>query len=573
MGDEQVERLALGLSQRFGLPDLCARVLASRGVDLDTAALWLNPSLKEHLPDPSHLKDMDRAVDRLVRAIRDGETIAVFGDYDVDGATSSALFLRYFRTLGVTTLLHIPDRVEEGYGPNAPALRSLKQRGASLCVTVDCGATAHEPLGEAAAAGLDVIVCDHHVGEPALPPAVAVVNPNRFDEESEHTTLAAVGVSFLMLVALNRALRAAGYFTEARPQPNLLGYLDLVALGTVADVVSLTGLNRTLVSQGLKILAQRGNPGLAALADIAGVSEKPGAYHLGFVLGPRINAGGRIGHAFDGTRLLTTDDPDEARGLAIALDKMNTDRKALEAEVLAQAIDQAEAAGHGTGHGPVLVAGEGWHPGVIGIVASRLKERYNRPALVVALDDGVGKGSGRSLSGIDLGSLIIAARQEGLLIAGGGHKMAAGFTVAQDALTAFQAFLDRRIAAVIGAEDWAPVQAVDAQVTVKGASAHFISALEGLGPYGAGNPEPRFVLPALVLDKVEAMGKDHLRCFVSGAEGGKLKGVAWRVLGTPLGDALLASRGRPMHLVGTLRIDPWGGYNRPQLTIQDAAWA
>jgi len=570
LGDEAAERLTLALAQRHGLPDLCARVLATRGVDLDTAEHWLNPSLKSHLPDPSHLKDMDKAIDRLASAVRAGETVAVFGDYDVDGATASALFLRYFRALGVDTRLHIPDRVDEGYGPNEDALARLKASGASLCLTVDCGATAHDPIAAAVDRGLDIIVCDHHVGEPRLPPALAVVNPNRFDEDSPHTNLAAVGVAFLMLVALNRALRGAGHFGPGRPEPDLLAHLDLVALGTVADVVPLTGLNRTFVTQGLKVLAKRRNPGLAALGDVAGLSEKPGAYHLGFILGPRINAGGRIGQAADGTRLLLTDDPEEARALAAALDRMNADRKALEAEVLEQATAQVETAG--VGSGPVFAVGEGWHPGVIGIVASRLKDRYNRPALVVALDGGSGKGSGRSVSGIDLGSLVIAARQQGLLEAGGGHRMAAGFTVAQEALPAFKAYLDTRIGAVIGAADWAPVQSVDAQVTVRGASAHLIEALERLGPYGAGNPEPRFALPSTMIDKAEAMGRDHVRCFLSGPDGGKLKGVAWRALGTPLGDALLNSRGRPLHLVGTLRIDPWGGYNRPQLTIHDAAW-
>ena len=572
VGSELAERTILALSQRYGLPDLCARVLVGRGISLETAQPWLQPSIKDQLPDPSHLKDMDLAVDRLVAAVKDGETIGVLGDYDVDGATSSALVLRYLKSIGVPTALYIPNR-DEGYGPNPTAFRSLKEQGAKVVLTVDCGATAHAPLEAARALELDVIVSDHHIGEPALPPALAVVNPNRFDEDSPHRQMAACGVTFLLLVGLNRALRRAGFFDKDRSEPRLLDLLDLVALGTVADVVPLTGINRTFVTQGLKVMAQRLNPGLTALADVAGLSDKPSAFHLGYMLGPRINAGGRLGDASQGTALLSTDNPEEARQIAKALDVLNSERRAVEADVLELAVQMAEDEGQADRAGPVLVAGEGWHPGVIGIVASRLKDRFNRPALVVGLEGGIGSGSGRSLPGIDLGSHIIAARQAGLLEAGGGHAMAAGFTVAREKLLEFQAFMDERIGKVLSDATWSPTHAVDAQVSAKGASSHLITTLEKMGPFGSGNPEPRFVIPNAQLDKVEPMGRDHVRCFVSGSDGGKLKAVAWRCIGTPLGEALLASRGKPLHLLGALRIDPWGGYNRPQLTIEDAAWS
>src|SRR5579872_7478848 len=376
-----------------------------------------------------------------------GETIAIFGDYDVDGATSAALLQRFLTACGAHVLVYIPDRQSEGYGPNAPALLRLKERGAKVVVTVDCGATAHAPLSEAAAAGLDVIVADHHVGEPTLPPAFAVVNPNRFDETSPHGVLAAVGVSFLLAIAVNRALKQRNWFADRAP-PDLLQWLDLVALGTICDVVPLTGVNRALVAQGLKVLRRRSNPGLAALADVAGVGERLDAYHAGFILGPRVNAGGRVGRADFGVRLLASDDPGEVKGLAGHLHAYNAERRDIEARVLAQAIDQVEGLG---APAPILfVAGEGWHAGVIGIVASRLRERYNRPACVVAVADGIGKGSGRSVPGLALGDAVIAARQAGLLINGGGHAMAAGFTVARDRLLPLRDFLAARVTEVLG---------------------------------------------------------------------------------------------------------------------------
>ena len=447
------ERTVLTLQQRLGVSDIVARVLAGREIGVEDAADFLSPTLRAALPDPGHLLDMDKAVARLVAAVEAGERVVVFGDYDVDGATSSALLVRYFRALGVEIGVYIPDRVAEGYGPNAAALERLAGEGVNVVVTVDCGITAHDPLAAGQAAGLDVIVVDHHVAEPRLPVAAAVVNPNRLDDPSPHGQLAAVGVTFLLLVALNRALREAGRFAGGG-EPDLLGLLDLVALGTVCDVVPLTGVNRALVAQGLKVMARRQNVGLTALADVARMDQAPGVYHAGFLLGPRLNAGGRVGEAGMGWALLTTEDMTAARAMAQRLDGFNTERQALEAAVLADALARVEAAG---GDAPVVtVAGEGWHPGVIGIVASRLVERLGRPVCVVAVNDGVGKGSGRSISGVDLGSAVIAARQKELLVNGGGHKMAAGFTVEPGKLDLLAAFLEERLAEAVAAAQAPP---------------------------------------------------------------------------------------------------------------------
>src|SRR5215469_1432375 len=404
------DREGLAIAQRLALPEIVGRLLASRGVAPEGAESFLKPTLRELLPDPSRFRDMDKAADRLAHAVQTGEPIAVFGDYDVDGATSSALLARFFAAAGHPLKIYIPDRMKEGYGPNLPALLALKEQGVRIVITVDCGITAFEPLAAAEAAGLEVIVVDHHVAEPRLPAALAVINPNRLDEAKGHGQLAAVGVTFLLVVAVNRALRQAGWYGEARAEPDLKRWLDLVALGTVCDVVPLTGLNRALVAQGLKVMARRGNPGLVALADVARLSEPPGCYHAGFLLGPRVNAGGRVGEAGLGARLLTTEDEIEARELAQRLDGHNAERRQIEELVQAAAIAQVEAR---LAPGLVFAAASGWHAGVIGIVASRLKERYGRPACVVALDEdgAIGKGSGRSISGIDLGSAVIAARQ------------------------------------------------------------------------------------------------------------------------------------------------------------------
>ncbi|MEE8189181.1 MAG: single-stranded-DNA-specific exonuclease RecJ [Kiloniellales bacterium] len=572
-------RRGLALAQRLALPEVVGRVLAARGVGPEEAERFLNPTLRDALPDPSRLKDMDVAVDRLLRAIAGGETIAVFGDYDVDGATSAALLVRFLRAVGAEPRIYVPDRLREGYGPNTKALLRLKEEGAGVVVTVDCGVAAHEPLEAAAQAGLDVIVLDHHAAEPELPRACAVVNPNRLDEPDGEADpyrlgqLAAVGVVYLLVVALNRALRVAGWYGGAeRTEPDLLQWLDLVALGTVCDVVPLTGLNRAFVAQGLKMLARRANAGLAALADVARLKERPDTFHAGYILGPRVNAGGRVGEAGLGARLLATDDPAEARVLAERLDAHNAERRAIESAVLEAAIAQVEAAGPPS-DGLVLAAAEGWHPGVIGIVASRLKERYNLPALVVALDPETGqaKGSGRSVPGVDLGAAVLAARRAGLLLNGGGHPMAAGLTLEAARLAELRDFLDARLSAALEAARYLPALGFDGALQPSGATIELLAQLEQCGPFGTGNAQPRFAIPAVRIVHAQIVGENHVRCILSGADGGRLKGIAFRALESGLADALMGSGGRPMHVAGKLRLDSWAGRTAVQLIVEDAA--
>ena len=558
------------VAERLALPEIVGRLLAQRGIDHNDAPGFLAPRLREQLPDPSHLRDMEVAAARLVRAVREGETIAVFGDYDVDGATSAALLLRFFAAVGGRTRVYVPDRLREGYGPNTPALLRLHAEGARVVVTVDCGTNAHLPLAEVAAAGLEVIVVDHHVAEPLLPCAAAIVNPNRLDEESPHGALAAVGVAFLLVVAVNRALRRAGWYARGRAEPDLMGWLDLVALGTVCDVVPLAGLNRAFVAQGIKVARRNANPGLAALAAIAGVSEPLDAYHLGFVFGPRVNAGGRVGAADLGARLLATDDPALAADLAQRLDAHNRERRDIETRTLEAAIAMVEEAAQP----PVLVfaAAADWHPGVIGIVASRLKERYERPACVVALGDGIGRGSGRSIAGLPLGPAVIAARQAGLLINGGGHAMAAGFTVAAERLDALREFLVERLGDGLDRGRLVPELRVDAALSLGAAQAELISHIERLAPFGAGNPEPRFVLPAVRVVHTEAVGNGHLRCTLANPlDTARLRAIAFRTVGTPLGQFLAETRGAAVHVAGHLRRDTWRGGDAVQLLIDDAA--
>jgi single-stranded-DNA-specific exonuclease len=564
--------LAAAIAERHALPEIVGRLLAQRGVGIDESPGFLAPRLRDQLPDPSHLKDMDRAVARLLRAVRDGERIVVFGDYDVDGATSAALLLRFFAAIGAPASLYVPDRMREGYGPNAPALLRLKADGASVVVTVDCGATAHEPLAAAAEAGLDVIVVDHHVTEPLLPPALAQINPNRLDDDSPHKVLAAVGVVFLLVVALNRALREAGWYRD-RAEPDLLQWLDLVALGTVCDVVPLSGINRALVSQGLRVMRRAANPGLNALAAVAAASGSNGsidAYKLGFVLGPRVNAGGRVGAADLGARLLSTDDPALAAEWAQRLDAYNRERREIEAQTLKAAIAQVETAPQSPSL--VFAAAEGWHPGVIGIVAARLKERYERPACVVALEGGFGRGSGRSVPGLPLGPAVIAARQAGLLVNGGGHAMAAGFTVAEEKLDALRAFLAERLGDGVVEERLVPELVIDAAMSAAGATGGVIEHVAALAPFGAANPEPRFVFPGVQLAFVEPVGTSHLRCTLADPIGpARLRAIAFRAAETPLGEFLVSSRGRAVHIAGQLRRDDYRGGDAVQLVIDDAA--
>ena len=560
------ERAALGLAQRLDLPEVVGRVLAARGVDAETAEDFLKPTLRRLLPDPSRLADMDVAVDRLTRALEGGERIAIFGDYDVDGATAAALLSRYFAALGAEAMIYVPDRRREGYGPNGPALRDLKARGAAVVVTVDCGIGAHDALASAAEVGLDVIVVDHHMAEPSLPPATAVIDPNRLDDTSGCGALAAVGVAFLLVVALNRDLRRRGRFA-AGGEPDPRHWLDLVALGTVCDMVPLTGLNRALVTQGLKVMATRRNPGLAALADVARIDDRPGAYHAGFLLGPRINAGGRVGAADLGARLLTTDDDQEAQTLAHRLDALNRERQAIEKTVEAAAL---AAVGESPSEPIVFVAGEGWHAGVVGIVASRLVERYRRPAFVLARDGAVAKGSARSVPGVDVGAAVIAARQAGLLINGGGHPAAAGLTVASEKLDALAAFLGQRLAPALAARPPAGL-GIDGAIAVGAAQPDLVARLAGIGPFGIGNAEPRFALAGARVVGAEVVGDRHVRCLLADGGGARLGAIAFRATDGPLGPGLLNAAGRTLHLAGHLRLDRWRGRERVQLVIDDAA--
>lgn len=564
------ERQALALSQRYSLPDVLARSLAARDVDVEAASVFLEPRLRDLMPDPMRMKDMDKAVARFVAALQAGEKIAVFGDYDVDGATSSALLIRFVRALGQPLRLYIPDRLAEGYGPNEAAMHKLAKEGVKLVLCVDCGVTAHAPLAAAKEAGMDVIVLDHHTAEPQLPPAVAVVNPNRLDETvtDELGALAAVGVTFLFVVAVNRALREAGFYAPEIPEPDLLDWLDLVALGTVCDVVKLTGLNRAFVAQGLKVMDKRGNIGLSALAQAAGVSQACDTFAAGFMLGPRVNAGGRVGQADTGARLLSTEDPAEAQKLAEHMDRLNAERRALEAEVLAEAelmlFDEAAPL--------TFVSSENWHPGVIGIVASRLKDKFHRPAIVIALENGIGKGSGRSVGTVDLGAAVIAARQAGLLINGGGHKMAAGLTVAQEKLGELQAFLAERIGKHLEAEPFVPTVTLDGLVSATALDPDFVTKLSSLAPFGTGNPEPRFALADCKLIRADVVGERHVR--VIAAQGGtRISGIAFRAMEGPLGPELLARVGHNLHLAGHLRRDTWNGRDSVQIHIDDAAVA
>jgi single-stranded-DNA-specific exonuclease len=558
------------IAERLALPEIVGRLLAQRGIDLDHAPGFLAPRLRDLLPDPSHLRDMETAAERLARAVRERETIAIFGDYDVDGATSAALLARFFAAVGTGTRIYVPDRLREGYGPNTPALLRLGEEGVRVIITVDCGTTAHLPLAEAAEAGLELIVVDHHVAEPLLPRATAVVNPNRLDETSPHGGLAAVGVAFLLVVAVNRALRQGGWYGGGRAEPNLLDWLDLVALGTVCDVVPLSAVNRALVAQGIKVARRTTNPGLAALAAVAGVNEPLDAYHLGFVLGPRVNAGGRVGAADLGARLLATDDPALAAALAGRLDAYNRERRDIETRTLEAAIAMVE----GAAQSPVLIfaAAENWHPGVIGIVAARLKERYERPACVVALADGIGKGSGRSIPGLPLGPVVIAARQAGLLINGGGHAMAAGFTVSAGKLDDLRGFLAERLGDGLDRERLVPELRIDGALSVGAAQCELIDQIARLAPFGAANPEPRFAFPGVRVVHAEPVGNGHLRCVLADPlDNTRLPAIAFRVAGTPLGQFLAETRGVAIHVAGRLRRDGWRGCNAVQLAIDDAA--
>lgn len=568
------ERMAQAIAQREGLPEIVARVLAGRGIAPEDCAAYLAPSLRSLMPDPYEIADMEKAAKRVAAAIMGDEKVAVFGDYDVDGATSSALLYRFFKTAGAELRIYIPDRIREGYGPNVPALKRLKDEGIDLVITVDCGTMAHKALGVAADYGLPSIVVDHHQAEPSLPPAFALVNPNRLDDTSGLGQLAAVGVTFLFIVALNRALREAGWYAE-REAPDLMQWLDLVALGTVCDVVPLTGLNRAFVAQGLRVMQRRQNKGLAALADVARMNGTPAPYHCGFLLGPRVNAGGRVGRADLGARLLTTENALEASAIAEELNVMNTERQAIEAQVLEEAIHQVDerlSAVRANALPPIIVAaGKGWHPGVIGIVASRLKDRYERPSLVIAFDEkGEGKGSGRSLTGVDLGRAVTAALESGLLVNGGGHAMAAGLTLREEKLEALEDFLAKRLKDDVAIASEARALKLDGAIAARGATRELYELLQQAGPYGAGNAEPRFAVPSVRVVKADVVGKAHVRVILAGEDGGRLKGIAFRAAESPLGALLMDKGAGLLHIAGRLSADEWQGRRDVQFTIEDA---
>ena len=559
------------MAQQRGYPDMLARVLVGRGVSAEGAELYLNPSLRDLMPEPFRLQDMEPTVARLARAVRSGERVAIFGDYDVDGACSAALLALFLDHCGVPYALHIPDRALEGYGPNIEAIGAMAGEGARLLVTVDCGTTSHEVFADARALGLDIIVLDHHLAPESLPDAL-VVNPNRQDDLSGQGALCAAGVVYLALVALARRLREDSFFNSSRPAPDLLAMLDLVALATVADVAPLTGLNRAFVAKGLMVMRRRERLGLTALMDVARISGPPQAWHLGFMLGPRINAGGRIGDAALGARLMLERDPAAARAIAVQLDGLNAQRRAIEqATVEAAEAEALASAQDGETTAVVVVSGEDWLPGIVGLVASRLKERFNKPAFAFAMTGKSGVGSGRSIHGVDLGAAVRTATEDGLLIKGGGHKMAAGATVARDRLGDLRAFLDARLGAAVAAARADSALKIDAAVSVGALKPDLVHALEQAGPFGAGAPEPVFGLPRHLIRSVQPVGQTHLRVGLVAPEGGRLDAMAFGAQGKALGEALRAREGEIAHVAVSLSIDRYGGAERVQARMIDLA--
>ena len=570
--DARGEAQALALSQAYGIDDFLARVIAGRGVTVADAESYLDPKLRDLMPDPSSLRDMDAAADRLARAIETFEQIAIFGDYDVDGACSAALLVDFWRAAGAPApFLHIPDRIVEGYGPNVEAIRDLAARGATLLVTVDCGTTSHEAFKAARGLGLDVIVLDHHQA-PEVLPAALIVNPNRLDELSGQGALCAAGVTFLALAGLSRTLRTRGWWRDDRPAPDLLAALDLVALATVADVAPLARLNRALVAKGLMVMAGRSRPGLAALMDAARLDGPPRARDLGFLLGPRINAGGRIGDAGLGARLLTLADEVEARRIALELDRLNGERQIVEKATLEQASALAEAQLAKSNLLSCLVLeGEDWHPGVVGLVASRLKERFNIPTFVIAFNGQIGTGSGRSLSGVDLGSAVRRAVDLGFAVKGGGHAMAAGVTLARDRVDDFRVFLNEALEASVESARREDALVLDAALAGRGVSLDLLRRVERAGPFGHGNPEPLFVLPEQEIAFAQTVGADHLRARLRSRDGATVDAIAFRAASSPLGDALLRGDRAPLHVAAKLSSNIFRGIERVETRIIDLA--
>ena len=564
------EANAAAIEAAIGGPPVLARLLAARGVKAGDAARYLNPSLRDELPDPSTLADMDRAARRLADAIESGAKCGVFGDYDVDGTSAAAILYEYFTALGAPLEVYLPDRILEGYGPTIEAFRTLKEKGAATIITVDCGAAAHEAINAAASEGVHIVVLDHHqMDGPPPEGAAATVNPHRQDDQSGLVDLCATGVAFMTIVALNRELRARGWF-KTQKEPDLLKFLDLVALGLVCDVMPMTGLTRTITAQGLKVLSSGGNEGLATLGKRAGMKGAASAYDLGFRLGPRINAAGRVGHARIAFDLLTTSDASRREALAEKLHLMNAERQAIERDVEASAIAQIEKRRLDR-NSAIVAAGEGWHPGVVGIVAGRIKDRYDRPAVIIGIDNGVGKGSARSLSGVDLGAAIRAARQEGLLIAGGGHAMAAGLTIAADAIEGFSAFLNTTLKSDVDRALAERRRDIDSVLNTSAVTAATAGAIARAGPFGPGNPEPLFVLADMRVEAGREVGEGHLSCRLVAPDGEVVRAIAFRALGERVGDLLLA--GGRVHIAGKIKADDWRNDGSGQFQIADVAEA
>lgn len=554
------QREILTLMQKCELPEILARILVTRGINIKNVNDFLYPLLKSSLPDPFHLLDMDKATSRIIKSINNKENIAIFGDYDVDGATSSALIHRYLTAIGVHSIIYIPNRIDEGYGLNTDALLKLKKKGISLCISVDCGTLAYQPIEDAKNFNLETIVVDHHIGIEKLPNAVAIINPNRLDESSPYNNLAAVGVSFLLIVALNKTLRERGFFINQQ-EPNLINLLDLVALGTVCDVMQIIGLNRVFVSQGLKVISARKNFGLRVLFDALGILEKPSTSRLGFSIGPCINAGGRVGEASLGARLLSTQNEEEAHTIALKLIDLNNARKLLENEILSEAIIQAEK--FADSYTKFIMVSGNWHQGIIGIIASRLKELFHLPTIVIALNNGIGKASCRSISGVDIGAAVLSAKFINLIIEGGGHNMAAGFSVEENKISKLCDFFAERFADSVNEK----ILKIDGILTIKTINFSLWKKLQRLEPFGVGNPEPRFIIQGVKIIKPEIIGVDHIRCFLAD-DNVILRAVSFRSANTKLGSAIM--KGNIRDIVGKISVNYWNGKEFIQFLIEDA---